>query len=301
MKQETFLCLPLELAKILIPVLVTIFLFFIGHIIGWIKNKYEKFKETKEYREMILEWINILENPIKTQIVSCKKFAEQVGSSRDLQPVVLEYNNFIIEKIETIPFERYVKTFVINTKGDKKEKYKQIYNLISQFDYLRNVQKEMLDFYEKYHSYCEELMNEWNTNFINFDTIVEKHTLDTKAQSITTDPFHLKILEIVIQWGRNSVDGQSSVQNSMIHLINPMSDLVSQELKDNPINEYAYSLDICLQGFNITLKKLAGNYDGNKNLFSSISQNMETSLETLIAVKEFFNKKTKVRCLFNIN
>lgn len=301
MKQETFLCLPLELAKILIPVLVTISLFFLGHVIGWIKLKYEKFKETKEYREMILEWINLVEKPIKTQIVSCKKFAEQVGSSQDLQPEVLEYNNFIIEKIETIPVERYIKTFVINTKGDKKEKYKQIYNLISQFDYLKKVQKEMLDYYEKYHSYCEDLMNEWNTNFINLDTIVEKHTLDTKAQAITTDAFHLGILEIVIKWGRNSADGQSSVLNSKLNLIEPMSVLVSHELKGNPINEYAYSLDICLQGLNVTLKKLKGNYEGNKILFSSISQNMETSLETLKNVKEFFNKKTKVRCLFNIN
>jgi len=291
----------MELAKILIPVLVTILLFFIGYLIGWITTKYGKYKETKEYREMILEWIGLIEKPIQTQIDTCKKFAELVGSSEDLQPEVLEYNNFIIEKIETIPIERYIKTFVINTKGNIKEKYKRIYDLISQLDYLKKVQKEMLDYYEKYHSYCEELMNEWNTNFINLDAIVEKHTLENNVQDIPNDPFHLKILQIVIKWGRNSPNGQSSVKNSKLNLINPMVSLVSDELKIHPTNEYAYSLDICLQGLNITLKKLKENYKGNRILFSSIGHNMETSLETLKKVKDFFTHKTKVRCLFNVN
>lgn len=293
--------LPIEVARILIPTIVTIILFFLGFMISWTKKKFEKFSEIKSYRELILEWVNLAEKPIEKQIERCKDFSIRVGSSQELQPEILEYNNFLIEKIETIPIERYINTFVINSRGVKKDKYTKTYNLISQFDYINRAQKEMLSYYEKYHEYCNELLNEWNSNFINLDKIVVKRTLYNKANAQEPkDNFHDQVLKIVVNWGRNSSNGQSSIANSKINLIEPLVKLVDAELKDHPMNDYAYNLDASLQGLEITLKKIKENNSGNCILFESISHNMRESLSTLKNAKDFFKNKTKLRFVLNL-
>ena len=294
-QDNMILGIPEGLATILIPVIITISLFFIGQMITFVTKKLSKRSESVSYRELILEWVEILEKPITQQIESCKEFSKKIGNSLELQPEVLVYNNFLIEKIDSIPIERYINTFVINTYGCKKEKYKKTYNLISQFDFIKRAQDEMLAKYETYHKGSEELMEEWNKDFITLDQTILSQSLSLKAANIE-HPFQNEILQIVANWGRNSPNGQSSVINSKINLIEPLTKKVGQELKGNPRNDYAYNLDLNLQGLSITLRKLEAHNEGNKELFESISNNIDDSLKKLKEAKRFFDRETKLKC-----
>lgn len=293
--------MPAEIARIFIPVVVTILVFFLGQFISWSVRKNEKRQEVKVYKGLISEWIYLLKKPIDDQIKRCNDFADKVGSSQDLQPEVFEINKFLAEKVLSISIEKYINSFVINTSGDKNENYKMTYNIISQLNFLTLNENEIPKIYDKYQRQTFEIMDEWNAAFRKLDYLISNQTkLLGKDPHHYSAGFHKEVLAIANLWHQTSPNGRSSVKHSDENLIRPIDILIKKELASNPANDYAYDLSTCLQELRISLLKWNSLNAGNKVLFNRLADTLRLSSESLIKSVTYFKERTNTKCVFRI-
>lgn len=292
--------IPLELARILIPVFVTISIFTIGQLISWTKAKHEKKKEIESYRHIILLWIDLIEKPLNQQIESCKDFSTRLLKSENIIPIKFEYNNLLAEKVADFPINIYIKTFIINTKGsDKKENW--CFSLISNFTFLKEIQKSIKSSYEKYQFETLDIMKDWNSNFTKLDDIIAVQTRLFKIpeSNYPYSEFHIKIMRITNDWMGNSPNGISSFKNTIENLITPLSEIVKSELKTDSSNEYAFSLSSCLRDLRIINTKWQAHLT-YKDLFNTYAKQIEDSYGNLKKTREKINSNTKIKSIFRI-
>jgi hypothetical protein len=87
--------MPLDLARIFIPVIVTLLVFALGQFLVWLKGKYEKQNEVTSYRDLILGWINLIEQSVTQQVTSCRDFSTRLQVSQDIHPELFQYNKML--------------------------------------------------------------------------------------------------------------------------------------------------------------------------------------------------------------
>src|SRR5690606_25231573 len=75
--------MPLGLARIFIPVIVTLLVFALGQFLVWLKSKYEKKNEVTSYRELILGWVDLIEQSVTQQVNACNDFSTRLQNSED--------------------------------------------------------------------------------------------------------------------------------------------------------------------------------------------------------------------------
>lgn len=311
-KQETtdsleteILGMPLGLARIFIPVLVTLIVFALGQFLIWLKGKYEKQNEVTSYRDLILGWVSLIEQSVTQQVTSCEDFSTRLQASEDIHPELFQYNKMLANKVDDFSVDIFVNTFVTNSqvtdKENESEKQKWCFNLISQFHYLKNIEEQIPTIYEKYQSQTFEIMDEWNTNFGKLDKIIseQSRTVNT-TPTHPTAAFHATVMGIANAWLAAAPNGRSSVTLTMDNLIVPLSAAVQTELSTNPSNEYAFNLSDNLQTLRITHLKWDTNKNGNVQVFQGLGTKISDVLESLKTTRKNFTEKTKMSSVFKI-
>lgn len=297
--------MPLGLARIFIPVIVTLLVFALGQFLVWLKSKYEKRNEVTSYRELILGWVDLIEQSVTQQVNACNDFSTRLQNSEDIHPELFQYNKMLANKVDDFSVDVFVNTFVTNSEGideeSESQKQKWCFNLISQFNYLKNIEEQIPTIYEKYQSQTFEIMDEWNLNFGNLDKIISEQSrlVNTNRQHPTAN-FHAQIMGISNAWLAAAPNGRSSVTLTMENLINPMTNAVRTELSENPSNDYAFNLSDNLQSLRITHLKWDTNKRGNVQVFQGIGTKINEVLESLKNTKNNFDSKTKPNQVFRI-
>jgi hypothetical protein len=297
--------IPLDLARIFIPVIVTLLVFALGQFLVWLKGKYEKQNEVTSYRDLILGWINLIEQSVTQQVTTCRDFSTRLQGSEDIHPELFQYNKMLANKVDDFSVDVFVNTFVTNLKGidneSENEKQKWCFNLISQFNYLKNIEEQIPTIYEKYHSQTFEIMDEWNTNFGKLDKIIsEQSRIINTTPNHPTVAFHGQVMGIANAWLTAAPNGRSSVTLTMTNLISPLSLAVRTELNANPSNEYAFNLSDILQTLRITHLKWETNKDGNVQVFQGLGIKIGEVLESLKSTRNNFTEKTLINSVFKI-
>lgn len=303
--EEPILGMSAGLAKILIPVFVTIGIFGLGQFLVWFKSKSEKQNEVNSYRELILTWIKLIEKSIKQQVDSCNDFSARLSKSVDIHPEIFKFNKLLANKVDDFSVDVYVNTFITNTVGlneeanDQKEKW--CFNLISHFNFLKDIEEQIPDIYEKYHSQTFKIMDEWNANFTKLDKLISQQSkLVNVTPTLPTAKFHSQIMTIANSWRNSSPNGRSSASHSMDNLITPMTTAVSNELNQNPSNDYAFNLSDNLQSLRITFMKWESVKNGNVQVFEGLGKKINEVLTSLNQTGENFRNNTKVNDILQI-
>ncbi|MCJ8290002.1 MAG: hypothetical protein HRT58_10090 [Crocinitomicaceae bacterium] len=303
--ETEILGLPLGLARIFIPVIVTLLVFALGQFLVWLKSKYEKQNEVASYRELILGWVNLIEQSVTQQVTSCNDFSIRLRDSEDIHPELFQYNKMFANKVDDFSVDVFVNTFVTNSKGvdseSENDKQKWCFNLISEFNYLKNIEEQIPTIYEKYQSQTFEIMDEWNSNFGKLDKIIsEQSRLVNSRPGHATATFHGQVMGIANAWLAAAPNGRSSVTLTIDTLITPLTDLVRVELTQNPSNEYAFNLSDILQTLRISHLKWETNKNGNVQIFEGLGTKINDVLVSLKSTKNNFDSKTKPNQVFNI-
>ncbi|MCU4158425.1 hypothetical protein J1N10_20805 [Carboxylicivirga sp. A043] len=161
-------------ARIIIPVLVTLLVFLLGQLINWFKGKLERITEMKSIKATIEHWILFVEPTINSQIDGCNKFVKALNESTNLQTERFEFSSMLVDKLQQIELRELIETIMLNLKGEEKTKAKMIFNIISQVEFLVKIEAHIQNNYEKFHSYTEELMTNWNSAFTQFNSIMNE-------------------------------------------------------------------------------------------------------------------------------
>lgn len=297
--------MPLDFARIFIPVIVTLLVFALGQFLVWLKGKYEKKNEVSSYNDLILGWVNLIEQSVKQQVISCKDFSTRLDGSKDIHPELFEYNKMLANKVDDFSVNVFVNTFVTNCKGiDKQsesEKQKWCFNLISQFNYLKNIEEQIPTIYERYHSQIFEIMGEWNSNFVELDKIIsEQSRIINSISNNSTVAFHGKVLNIINTWSTAVPNGRSNVTLTMSNLIAPLTIVVQNELNGNPSNEFAFNLSNNIESLKVTYLKWDIIKKGNVQVFQKLGIRIDEVLKSLKETENNFKKKTKINSVFKI-
>jgi hypothetical protein len=148
--ESLILGMPEGFARILIPVVVTITIFFLGHFVSWLKGKYERREEVESYKNLISKWIELIKKAVESQVSSCNEFSDLLEKSEDMTPMHFSANKLLAEKIDSLPLVKLINAFSVNTTGDSNKNYKMTFNLVSQFNYLRHVEELIEKNFEGY-------------------------------------------------------------------------------------------------------------------------------------------------------
>lgn len=294
--------MPENFARIFIPAIISIAVFVIGQIIVWYRNQKAIQSETRNYRIVILNWIDLIKSSVDKQITSCRTLSQDIAKSQDIHPERFEYTKMLAEKVDSIGVDRFITTFMINSTSPKKsaDNNKMTFNLISQFNFLKAIEPNVAETYKSYQNQTLELMAEWNNYFMKLDQL----TSDWTSKINGTHPyssFHEKVMDIGSKWLQNTPNnGRSTMIYSMNHLITPLTSLVSVETNKNVNNEYAFQMSAILQQLRIIDLKWRTNIEGNSKLFSDLGTSIENAYNSLCAAKQYFKDKTTEKNIFSV-
>jgi hypothetical protein len=296
---ELILGMPESLARILIPVVVSIALFFLGHFILWLKTKFEKRNEVETYKKLIIKWIELIKPAGVTQLASCNDFIDRLSKSDSMTPIRFSANKLFTEKVDTIPLERLINVFTENTNGDAEKNAKMTFNLVSQFNFLKHAEKHIENVFEGYTEAFDELAKEWNSKFTEFDDVLSTQSKELdNSRSHEHYQYHLECFKIVNEWYKNSPQDQS-LKHHEEQLIDPLIDFTGNELKKKK-NDYAFSLSKVMRDLKLILIQWKAAKETNCSLFQHIIENMNTSYIKLDEASSYFKNDTKSVGLFRL-
>lgn len=172
---DTFMGMPTDVAKILIPILVSIFIFSLGIAINFYFKQRDRHNELVSIRTTILTWGGLIKNPAIDQAMFCRVFANRLLTNPHISPepigfILMEANN-----LTSIDIKKYVDTFVTNYEGNQEENAERLYLLISQFNLFNKLQEDLEKQFFVYQKRVLELEEAWALAFVEVDKITDDY------------------------------------------------------------------------------------------------------------------------------
>lgn len=292
-KENRILGMPQGAASIviptIIPTMVSIIVFCTGVFIERRREKKKEERERNKYKAAILDWIELLEAPIKTQINQLKDLAYRIGKAEDLQPEALNFSKSMANKINDLSVEKIISTFVIKEKNTHNDDASQAYNIVSQFDFLSTCDDEIKEKYIEYRSRLIELMEKWTILWKEFENLKEN---GNSSDNQNYDVWRTVFFSYKSWKDKYRQDGRIDYNIVSTELITPLLNTIIRKRSEYPSSKLAeqyyevvYSLYLLLNEWNV-LKA------GYRDVFNGIANRIEQSYSVLVEAKKHFSKTT---------
>lgn len=165
-----------------ISIIVSIIIFILGFVIAEFIRRWNKSNELKQYKQFIEEWITKSDYTLNKYISSLEIFSNKIKDNTDLNIVKWEINIIHLSKINEIPLDIFSKIYIF---GLRKKEYaknrEQLKNLLFQLEYLDKATNEIRNVYNKYCNDNEQILNEWNTYYMQFLDFLGSNTVDPQC------------------------------------------------------------------------------------------------------------------------
>src|SRR5574344_1703171 len=301
---QRLLGMSLSVAAIVVPTVASILIFIIGQLIDNFftnrKIKIEIVNETKNNRDVILEWINLSEESIRTLADHCIDLSRNISSLDNIMHVPLTINSLSIGRMGGLSLEFFSKSLVITSMSTKGKKIddSNLFNLISEVDFLQKIDRSIVENYDNYGKQAFELQKEWNNNLNDLKDMVHKKTVYSDKNYI--DNLQVKVLSIFNKWIDDVDLNGTSVSSTVKGLIGPLMQLVVEETRNGNSNSYTLELYAPLRN----IKEVDAKWETLKveytNVFNSIGIRISHACKTLVEAKEYFEKDTRVKDWWNV-
>lgn len=292
-----------DTAKFVIPVIVTISIFFLTQVIGWVKRKWEKHTDIENYRGIILDWVELMGVAVNQQIDACLDIATRLSSVQNIHPEPFQFNKFNVDKVEAISIDKYIATFVTNATGEKKVNDKMTYNFVSNFGYLKGMEKEIQTVYDDYQEQTFRVMDEWNVAFRKLDDLISTQVVKIRINSevlAITGAYHIQVRDTVNAYISSIPGGRANVAQSIDGLITPLRVITNQELKVQPQNDYAFNISATLQDLRLVVMQWEANTKGAKIRFETVANNLKLSYKGLTDAREHYIKNAPLKFFLRV-
>lgn len=164
-KDDGFACQPGPWAPIWVPTVSSIFVFILGWLLTrWFKNIDEK-KNRTQYRNMVVDWIEIVKPVEELLVQSIEKLAEAIETSDNMQPEPYAMPQSIPDKLNELSIKDISDAFLLDSNANKKDNNINLYNIISGFEFLYKMNEYVKTSYETYNKAAFDLCKEWNPLF----------------------------------------------------------------------------------------------------------------------------------------
>ena len=297
----TIFNMPEGFARIFVPAIITLIVFILGQLIVWYRNQRSIQNETKNYKKIVLCWADLIRVPIERQIDELNELADRIRSSDVLHPEGFYMNKMLADKVDSISIDRFISTFMINTKAMCNENLndKMTFNLVSQFNYLVQMEKTIIDTYNAYVKESQDIMDNWNMGFNKLTKCIDEWFVRIDAKH---EYFGLKqrVVFISMSWKRSIVGESSTMVNSMENFITPLTEITTEVLNQNVNNEFAYQISETLQSLRFIDYRWRTNNGAYVLVFNKMGNYIKTSLDSINEAKKYFEVNTKTKNVFEI-
>ena len=285
-----------SLARILIPSIVSLGVFFAGLLIKAVSNR----TRVKSFKKTILFWSEQLLKPIENQSNELHTFSQKLATTHELQGIELGKYQIPVEPLNSISLQKYLQAFRLATKERKdgltKEKLKEgaatkgadyyTFGLFSQFSHLEEVHKRVFIEYEQYREVVKQYCDEWNGLFSPLKGILER--------IVNSGSLYVQPLASIINTFFSQDDGRIDIDRYEYQFIDPIYQwtLTNFSSSNNgPIHDAADYL--------MKLKQLIFRYrttlQGYSNRFEDFSKWYENSHESIRNSVQYFEKASTRR------
>lgn len=286
------------LARILIPSLVSLLVFFSGVMINVISNK----SRVKSFKKTVLFWCEQMSETIKNQEEDFDSFSKELASKAIFQSTVLRKHELPIEPLSKISLEKFIHAFNWSTKvkrvvlaeaNGKSDIPKQsadyyCHGLFSQITLLDEAHKQAFTEYNQYLDLFNQYRLEWNEAFNELkeliDSIIAQNN-DKQANILR------KILTEFLNVSGQDID----INVYQTKFIMPVNTWASQNLGDKSYGSQSSSIRSCVS----KLLQIIYLFQSTNQVFSmrfkSFSSLYKQSKDSFRNAIDYYNNKTKTK------
>ena len=250
-------------------------------------RRWNKSNELKQYKQFIEEWITKSDYTLNKYISSLETFSNKIKNNTDLNIAKWETNIIHLSKINEIPLDIFSKIYIFELRKKEYAKNReQLKNLLFQLEYLDKAPNEIKNVYNKYCNDNEQILNEWNTYYMQFLDFFGSNTVD--PQCFENDIFN-NISHLFYSLMNTKDKIYAGTDNWENAFIKPSMELL---LSDKRCSESVLLRQVMInvRNLRITLIKHK-NLNDYSVLFNEYIINLKLSQKTINESIEYFRKK----------
>lgn len=256
--------------QLLLPIFITLFVVFVDKWVTRFYDHKDKKEERKQFRNTVLDWI-VKVTPIENSFCqSVLELAKSIETTDDMQPIGYAMPLTLHDKMKDISVEKMADAFLKDFKGDKEKSYANMYNIISNFEFLSKISNSLSDSYDSYNKQSFALCQQWNGLFEKFRE---------KCNQLNNDSPYNTALTV---WFAQLIDTPNSV-NTNLQALDALCLLAFKEKDFEMLSMVTKMRDVARQS-QATSKGFA-------RVFSNIASNINLSLKSLSESEQFFRDK----------
>lgn len=254
----------------------TILVFAAGIFVNFFQNRKRERGQASSIREAFFFWINLHKKAYLDQQESFSDFLMKLSESKDIQEERLVVKFIQIKKLLEIPFLRLMNVFVTNSKGIKSKNEKSFFNLMNSLEFLVKFNDLVFEKYEEFRKGTDEIRNEWNKKFIEFD---EKKARISLAFSRCGIPElegiakEINSITVIFFLRQEDTDGQPiQVDDLMEEFFKPLRKFLTDQMNLNPQVLEIQELSMVIEEIFVVYKKWRAWKSGFIQVFTAFKE-----------------------------
>lgn len=251
--------------QIPVSAIVSIVIFVLGWMFTRLFKRIDECFARKRYREAVLKWIDLIMPTEYKLIDSIKKLSKAMSDSDDMRPEPFQMLNTIPDKIKDLSVESMMNSF--GRGCDKKLRNRHLYNILSQFDYLTKMNREIVKEYERYNGQMLSLCKDWGGYYQRLVSAVEQSSKEIK--------------DIFMDWMNEFNSGKTNASLSLnLAYIERIEQIPSAEEE---------ILNLSLNMKQVIMQCIANNKGFAEN-FNNMANSVENSIKALKESSDYFQE-----------
>jgi hypothetical protein len=284
-----------DVLKYLIPTSVTLFVFTLGLIAQWLKANMERRRQYRQLKNLFINWVPNLQNPVTIYAANCDDFSTRLTASERLSPESMAFIPLNAAKLAGIDINQLVKTFIYNSNGAQKENNQQLYYMVSNLEYLDDLNPEMEAKYQEHYAGTNSLMNDWNAAFIALSDLQVKVFNSQVPKTAARIALDNALRNNVINWTALS---QASPQNTVItynHLLVPNLQLLNNYFQQTHSEEQeVVDFTAALHRAAIIYRQWRAGHEGYATIFTNYGTKLRECYNRIQASINYFENETQI-------
>lgn len=277
--------------KYLIPTLVTLTVFVLGLLAGWLKGNTDRRRETRHLKAVFMGWIPHLRRPVELLAAACNDLSGRLTAANDIGAQGFKFNHIFAEKLASVDLRQMIKTFISNGTGEEKLKNKFLYDTVSTLEFLDKKETEIMAKYEEHYRSANDLLQEWNEKFTRFSDL----NLALHQQAAVKGGAWLQLDRDAdaIRRAGQAVTREHPGDTKVIYarIIDPFIVLLEAFIQTNGSDDPVIGgLTSAAEELNITYRQWEASHSGYATMFSGYAAQLNEAYVLLTAAREYFNQ-----------
>lgn len=296
--ESTFMCMPIEVAAIVIPTLATVLSILIPLVVlvsGWYhercKKQKERQQETEDYRNTIFTWFEQLRPSLTGLNKNIVEFVGRINNNQYISNAKLIYQPSMVDKLDALTVSNVVKYLVLNSSAEGEDKRSACaYTIVAEIGKIRFCEEQILKSYEKYQRYSEGIMSDWNTLLVSIGRQKDDGPAIDAEIAFFTELRRIKVRQFQDSDGTFK---EPIVPDTFRKYIQPMMDAIRLAPVFTPGAERSNRLTNDIRMFVHVYDRWKAINESYESLFSNYGMACMYSFERLTGAIKYFKENTK--------